>query len=151
MKPVVEECDLRVHSVIKSQQELGLQIEHLTCGPPPLPLPPRRPLPATLFLPLPSPTCRRAGAVHLGVRRAEGLVRPICGEAVRRSHPARPGSSLRRAAASPAVPKLTPVASAAGERDTDDGAGSNGSDAAEGGESRAGVTTVHAITAVYAA
>ena len=38
MKPVVEECDLRVHSVIKSQQELGLQIEHLTCGPPPLPL-----------------------------------------------------------------------------------------------------------------
>jgi hypothetical protein len=28
----VQECDLRVHSVIKSQQELALQIEHLTCG-----------------------------------------------------------------------------------------------------------------------
>jgi hypothetical protein len=32
MQPVVQECDLRVHSVIKSQQELALQIEHLTCG-----------------------------------------------------------------------------------------------------------------------
>ena len=31
MKPVVEECDLRVHSVIKSQHDLGVQVEHLAC------------------------------------------------------------------------------------------------------------------------
>jgi predicted nucleic acid-binding Zn-ribbon protein len=31
MKPVVEECDLRVHSVVKSQHDLSTQIEHLAC------------------------------------------------------------------------------------------------------------------------
>jgi len=31
MKPVVEECDLRVHSVLKSQHDLSTQIEHLAC------------------------------------------------------------------------------------------------------------------------
>jgi hypothetical protein len=29
MKPVVEECDLRVHSVLKSQHDLSNSIEHL--------------------------------------------------------------------------------------------------------------------------
>jgi hypothetical protein len=32
MAPVVQECDLRVHSVLKSQHDLSTQIEHLNCG-----------------------------------------------------------------------------------------------------------------------
>jgi hypothetical protein len=32
LKPVVDECDLRVHSVLRSQHDLGVQIEHLNCG-----------------------------------------------------------------------------------------------------------------------
>ena len=31
MAPVAEECDLRVHSVMRSQHDLDVTIEHLNC------------------------------------------------------------------------------------------------------------------------